>query len=365
MNKNKSTILTDTYGCDFVVKLPSERRGGTVKILQLTDPQIIDLSQVRDVSKLPFSGDRFKTWSSDKFDCQCGNHIRSLMTQVKPDLVFMTGDLVYGRYDDNGTALKWLCELMDSFCVPWAPVFGNHDNEAEIGVDAQCQMFLDSKYCLFKRGRVTGNGNYSVGIAVGDELIRVIHMLDSNGCRHSKDRSVTKEVGLFDDQIALVENTAEAIREKTGANVPAFLAFHVPHEIFHEAEVVKGYVNETRKYYIIGVDVEAQDGDFGFKLDGCDTFSTTVDMAEFCHKIGVDGIFIGHHHNTATVINYKGIRLVFGLKTGQYDSYIPGNIGGTLITLYGGEYEVSNISSCCPYGPVPRGELRYKGFFQE
>ena len=33
--------------------------------------------------------------------------------------------------------------------------------------------------------------------------------------------------------------------------------------------------------------------------------------------------------------------------------------------MRGGEYTVSNVSSCCPYGPVPRGESRYRGFFQE
>ena len=40
-------------------------------------------------------------------------------------------------------------------------------------------------------------------------------------------------------------------------------------------------------------------------------------------------------------------------------------MGGEEITLTGDEYTVLNVSSCCPYGPVPVGELRYKGFFQE
>ena len=88
-------------------------------------------------------------------------------------------------------------------------------------------------------------------------------------------------------------------------------------------------------------------------------------LGDFAERNFIDGIFIGHHHNTATVISYKGLKLVFGLKTGQYDSYIPGNIGGTLITLWSNEYTVLNVSSCCPYGPVPVGELRYKGFFRE
>ena len=369
MNEKKFTIIQNALGCEFVVDLPKTREGSPIRILQLTDPQIIDLSQIEDPASLivekPIFADRFKVWTSGDFDAQCGNHIRSLMAQVQPDLVFMTGDIVYGRYDDNGTALKWLCDLMDSFAVPWAPVFGNHDNEAKIGVDAQCRILLESKYCLFKRGEVTGNGNYSVGVAVGGELVRVLHLLDSNGCRHTSDTSVTAKPGLYGDQIELVRSTTAAVSRESGRAVPAFLAFHIPHAIFHKAEVEKGYVNETRSFYVIGVDVPALNGDFGFKLDSCDTFETGVDMVDLFHKNGIEGIFIGHHHNTATLINYKGISLVFGLKTGQYDSYIPGNIGGTLITLLGDKFDVKNISSCCPYGTVPRDEPRYRGFFVE
>ena len=367
--KKDYSIIENFLGCDFVVRLPESRGKGQVRVLQITDPQMIDTTQIGDGSVLPsddhISESEMKAWRAENFDCQCGNHIRSLVAQTNPDLIFITGDLVYGRYDNDGSALRWLASLLDSFCIPWAPVFGNHDNEAKVGVDFQCRIFEESEYCLFKRGNVTGNGNYTVGIAVGDELIRVLHMLDSNGCKHTDDPSVQKKKGIYPDQLDLVEKKTAQINAASKKAVPAFLAFHIPHEIFHEAEVEKGYWTPERQYYVLGVDVTAQDGDFGFKLDACDTFSTEVDITDFAERNSIDGIFIGHHHNTATVINYKGMKLVFGLKTGQYDSYIPGNIGGTLITLWSNEYTVLNVSSCCPYGPVPVGELRYKGFFQE
>jgi hypothetical protein len=200
---------------------------------------------------------------------------------------------------------------------------------------------------------------------VGDELTRILHLLDSNGCRHSEEDAVMKEKGIFPDQFELVRKNTEAIRKSAGHDVPAFLAFHIPHYIFYEAERKKGYIAPDRFYYVIGVDVPALDGDFGFKHDSCDAFETETDMLSFCKENGIEAIFIGHHHNTATVINYEGIKLVFGLKIGQYDSYIPGNIGGTLINLLGSEYTVTNVSSCCPYGPVPRAQKKYKGFFED
>lgn len=361
MRNRPDTIITrNTFGCDFTVQIP-ESWDQPVRVLQLTDPQLIDSSQRRKDSKM--SVDAIKAWAPENFDAQCANHIRSLITQTKPALMLVTGDIVYGRYDDEGTALSWFAEFMDSFGIPWAPVFGNHDNESAIGVDRQCEMFENKKYCLFKRGEVTGNGNYSVGVAVGERLIRVFHMLDTNGCSETDDPKVMKEVGLFPDQLELVEKNTERIREAVGDYVDAFLAFHIPHSLFPEAERTKGYVTEERQYYRLGVDVEAQDGDYGFKLDGVNAFETETDLAEFAKKNHIEGIFIGHHHNTSTTIHYKGLTLVYGLKTGQYDSYIPGNIGGTLITLYNGTYSVLGISSMCSYGPVPSGAQRYKGFF--
>lgn len=356
-----STILKDHLGCDFCVQLPADRAATPVKILQITDPQIIDASQRRPDCR--FTPDTVAAYAPENFDIQCGNHIRSLITQTKPDMIFITGDIVYGRYDDNGTALAWLVRLMDSFGIPWAPVFGNHDNESAIGVTYQCSLFENAAHCMFKRGNVTGNGNYTVGVAVGDQLIRAIHMLDSNGCSHSDDPSVMPQVGIFPDQFALVERNTQAIREATGRTVPAFLAFHIPHAIFAEAERAKGYVTIDRFYYVIGVDVEARDGDFGFKLDGVNDFSTEVDMVPFARANGIEGIFIGHHHNTSICLHYQGLTLVYGLKIGQYDSYIPGNLGGTLIQLLGDTFTVNNISSCCPYGPVPPSAQRYKNFF--
>lgn len=37
----------NTFGCDFTVKLPEDKKNGKIKILQLTDMQIIDAEQRR------------------------------------------------------------------------------------------------------------------------------------------------------------------------------------------------------------------------------------------------------------------------------------------------------------------------------
>ena len=315
------------FCCDFVVQLGEARKNTPIKLLQITDTQIIDSTQRRTPDRL--RPDEISAWLPENFDAQCGNHIRSLVAQTRPDLIFITGDLVYGSFDDNGTALEYYCKLMDSFAIPWAPVWGNHDNESARGIVWQCEQLQKSKYCLFKRGNVSGNGNYTVGIATGDRLVRVLHLLDSNGCRRGNEGEVIKQRGLYPDQLKLVENNTKLISLSQGRSVPAFMAFHYPVDCFETAEIAKGYKTESRPLYVLGVDVEAKDGDFGFSLEVYDQISTDGGFIDFIKAQNVDGVFVGHVHKNTTSINYENVRWTFGMKTGQYDYHVAGSVGGT------------------------------------
>ena len=348
-------------GCDFVVQLPTERRGKVIRILQLTDMQIIDSSQRRTPDRL--QTDEIEAWKPENLDMQCGNHIRSLVAQCKPDLILLTGDIVYGSFDDSGRALEYMCALMDSFEIPWAPVFGNHDNETAAGVDWQCEMFDKSRYCLFRRGTVSGNGNYTVGIAVGDELVRVVHMLDSNGCGGSNDPGIIKSKGLYPDQLELVRNNTELIRKAQNKDVPAFAAFHIPVDCFQKAEEAKGYRKHQDDQYVIGVNVAAKDDDFGFCLEPYYPIPAEPGFMDYLKAQNVDGVFVGHVHNGCMSITYQGIRWTMGLKTGQYDYHIPYQLGGTLITLNGDAFTVNHIPSLVPCAPMPGGASMFRALF--
>ncbi len=361
MNNKILTNTEDTVfeGCDFVVQLPDERKD--VKILQLTDMQVIDGSQRRTPDRL--RPDEIEAWDPKNFDIQCGNHIRSLIAQSDPDLIIITGDIIYGSFDDAGSTFRWFCTLMDSFQIPWAPVFGNHDNESIKGVAWQCEQFEKSEFCLFKRGAVSGNGNYTVGVAIGDRLERVIHMLDSNGCGAATDPAVIKEMGIYPDQFELVRDNTSRIRKAQGKEVHAFAAFHIPVAGFKEAEFAKGYRKSDDDMFILGVDTPAKDGDFGFCLEEYNTIKTEEDFIPFAKAQGIDGVFVGHDHSICTVISYEGIKWVFGFKTGQYDYHVPGQLGGTLITLQDGSFTVNQLAALVPSAPMPGKCPIFDNFF--
>lgn len=343
-------------GCDFIVPLPADRT--EPRLLQLTDMQVINADQRRTPDRL--RDDEINAWPPEAFDGLCGDHIRSLVAQTRPDVIFITGDIVYGSFDDNGSTLEWFCRLMDSFRIPWAPVFGNHDNETAKGVAWQCERLESSEYCLFKRGTVTGNGNYTVGITVGDTLKYVLYMLDSNGC--------LKPAGLYADQIEFVRSRASDIRSACGYTVSSLLAFHIPTEEFMIAEKEKGYLRDDRNFYTIGVDIPAKDSDFGSKHENVCAFASfeaNHDLFALAEECGLTAVCVGHWHNVNTCITYRGIRFVYGLKTGQYDYHVPGQVGGTLLRIADRLPEVTHVPSLVPYAPYPKGAPMFRGMFTE
>lgn len=81
---------------------------------------------------------------------------------AKPDLIIITGDVIYGETDDSGEVWKQLISVMDSFQIPWGFCFGNHDNESAKGVQWQVDTAMAAEYCCFAQGNVTGNSNYNI-----------------------------------------------------------------------------------------------------------------------------------------------------------------------------------------------------------
>ena len=352
MQKNQ-----DFPGIDFKVQVDGSEN---IRILQLTDMQMIDATQRRYPERL--REDEICAWLPERMDALCGDHIRSLVAQTQPDLIIITGDIVYGSFDDSGKTLMWFIDLMDSFQIPWAPVFGNHDNESNMGVSWQCEQLARSPYCLFERGTCTGNSNYSVGIFHGDALVRVLYMLDSNGCHDASDPSVTRAPGIYPDQLAWMEASYGQI-EKAYPGVPAFAAFHIPVEPFFEAETYKNYRQEGRELFVLGVDAMPTDGDFGAKLEHYYPIQTAGAFLDTAKKCRIDGVFVGHCHSINTCVFYEGIRWVFGLKTGQYDYHTPGQLGGTLITLHAADFSVCHVPSLCHLSPYPQGGRMFENFF--
>lgn len=335
---------------DFVLDLP---QGRPLRILQLTDMQIIDASQQRAPDRL--NEREIALWQPESIPVQCTDQIKSVVAQTCPDLIFITGDIIYGEFDDSGVSFELFCDFMDSLGVPWAPVYGNHDNESRRGIDWQNGRFDAAKLCLFKKGSATGNGNFTVLLTRNGQPHRALYLMDSGACMGSPDASVRRGAGFAPDQYDWLYETADRLAKANGgAPVPAFLGFHIPTVQFHQAAVEKGYQTENEhEKYIIGATVPAKDGDFGCKREHIGCFGTPADFVERLRLAGIDGVFVGHCHANNTSVLWQGIRWTYGLKTGQYDYHTAGQVGGTLITPWDESFTVHHVPALTPMAETP------------
>ena len=121
-----------------------------IRILQITDMQPVDPSQQRYDGRLNYFAYNTPYTKEMKYKSEF-YYLDKAIDENNPDLILITGDIVYGEFDDNGSNLIEFCEYMDSKKIPWAPIFGNHDNECKLGVTWQCEKFLNSKYSLSER----------------------------------------------------------------------------------------------------------------------------------------------------------------------------------------------------------------------
>ena len=318
-----SPVVKASDMVDFTVQIPSDRE---MRILQLTDTQIIDSSQMRSSNRL--APVQVETWSRANIDKNCFNYITELIENERPDLILLTGDIVYGEFDDSGEILTLIVEFMDSFGIPWAPIFGNHDNESAKGVAWQCAQFEGATNCLFKTGNLSGNGNYSIGLVdASGKIRRVIYMLDSHGSLNSQ--SVFDPPNIAADQISWFKSVSAAIDLAYGEEVPAFACYHIPSLDFQTAYVDKyGYAADIDKF---NLDSTGTDGDYGQKNQ--QVCMINLSYASDLKAANVDGVFVGHDHLNNYSILYDGIRYTYGTKTGTYDEYEASVIGGTLIRV--------------------------------
>ena len=375
---------------DFTVEVPAGREP---IVLQLSDTQIIDAAQIRPGR----DGVDKNLWATDKMDERCFDYVEEVVNATNPDFIIITGDVIYGEFDDNGSVWLKFIEFMEGFQIPWSPVFGNHDNESKMGVDWQCQQLESAEYCLFEQKTLTGNGNYSVGIVQNDELKRVFYMMDSNGCGAVSQESLANghtvtSVGFGKDQIDWYTQEINLIKGQSPDTKISF-AYHIQQAIFGDAfnkyeeydpAVVQGSSSQLKNPLNLDTLETADETDFGYigrTMKG--PWDNDKSVYKAMKALGVDSIFVGHEHCNNVSIVYDGIRFQFGQKSSEYDrfnsidsngvitgqTWVPGGctplIGGTVIVLSeeDGAIEDAYIYYCADEkGKIVNGEINWDKF---
>lgn len=309
-----------------------------IKILQITDTQMIDPTQVNVGFSIDYSNPDYCLYDI----------VDDVIEQTNPDLILITGDYVYGDYDHNGTLFRQQTDYFDSKGIFWAPLFGNHDGDSEsdyaLWLDPeypdwytrkQTEYFEKSPYCLFRaRVDVSGFSNYSIVVKQNGQVKRSIFMLDTKGYW-----KLTQEITPA--QLDWYKQSVNAINTYANAKIPQFVGIHVPLYAFNLAAQQYGYV-EGDTAPNIEVPINSK-GDYMYLHEGLGKMDSNNVAFNTFKNNGTDAILAGHLHSNSASILYQGVRLIFGLKSSRYAGNHPGLLGGTLITGIDGNFTVAPI----------------------
>lgn len=321
---------------DFTVEVEGGREP---KILQLSDTLLIDSAQARETADL--TDYQKNAWTSDKYEENCYSYVREAVESNAPDLIVITGNLVYGEFDDNGTAFQSFVDFMDSLGIPWAPVFGEHDNESAMGVDWQCDVLENAENCLFKQRTLTGNGNYSVGIMQNNKLLRIFYMLDTNGCVNASKKSLennhtTRISGLGEDQQNWLKNSVSEVKT-ISSDTKISLAYGIPQEAFKTALSKYGFTNEDTRLNHINLNKtpECAPTDFGYIAEDINnSWDADNTLLSLMKQTGVDLVLSGGEAANSASVVMDGIRFQFGQKSSFYGRCNTVASDGVVTTLY-------------------------------
>ena len=259
--------------------------------------------------------------------------IENSLDNVKPDLVVLVGDNIADYW--LGINEKKVAKAIDNIVkpindrnIPFAVVFGNHDQETGVSKETQMRMYMSYKSCLaVDEGSSLSNcGTYNLLIkdSTGANNIFNIWMMDSG---------TSASGGGYEnpnaDQISWYEKTSNELKNQNGGNpIPSLLFQHIPvPEIYNLFTVVpegtegaiKGYRVQSDNYYVLNTNIAS-----GELLEPpCSPDANSSEFAAWVKQGDILGAYFGHDHVNDLVGTLEEIDLGYTPGAGFYQ-YGPG-----------------------------------------
>lgn len=311
------------------MKTLQKQPGKDFTVLNLTDTQL--------------SNDE---WAEGHLNRRILEHtVTELVKRVQPDLITISGDLAWAGH---GHAYDMLGAFLDCFQIPWAPVWGNHDNQdGPQHIEVVISRFSKCANFLYESGDpAIGNGNYVIRIEESGKTVAAIVMMDSHDREpHTNEKGETwnQWARLTKPQLAWYESQMEALKAMGCGDVTVVM--HIP---------IYAYRLATRAAYKGSVKLEAltleesygpdcwNEGytdSVGVQYEGIGSYPEDDGALEVFQKSGITKrVVSGHDHVNNWIIPYEGIQLIYALKTGPGCYWKPILNGGTVLKV--GEHGV-------------------------
>lgn len=252
------------------------------------------------------------------------DRIATLAAKEKPDVILITGDLVYSK--PAGPQISDLAAHLDALQIPWAVMYGNHDAEQDLSRQEMSKLYSSGKYSL---NTLNGSGELAdmeVPVMLDGKPAWYLYIMDSGDYTPYKDAG---KYGNFTfDQVVWMRNCCKARTAPDGAIAPSFAFFHIP---LHE--YVDAWYPMDNPRQGAGDKLHCA----GMRGENIAHGALNTGMFAAMREGGsVVATFAGHDHDNDFVACYKGIALCYGRFTGGNTVYNNIPAGARLIEIKAG-----------------------------
>jgi len=238
-------------------------------------------------------------------DRKSGRLMRAVLDEEKPDLVVYTGDNITGGAPLPSRSLRQVTAPCAERKIPWAAVFGNHDDEGYISRERQMKSMRALPYCLASAGPagVDGVSNYVLSVAASknkDARAALLYFFDS--LSYMQYQGEKRYNFIQPAQLKWYEGESAQFRAANGGQpLPALAFFHIP---FPEYNLAWDSGNAI-----------------GHKNEGVGDSPVNSGLFKVMKEMGdVMAVFVGHDHVNDYISEVDGIYLGYGRGTG-YGTY--------------------------------------------
>jgi 3',5'-cyclic AMP phosphodiesterase CpdA len=245
--------------------------------------------------------------------------INEVVDAEKPDLVIVTGDVIFGKPADK--SLRAVLDVLNGKKTPFIILFGNHDDEYELSRSDLFNIIKSYPYNLTSTVEGisgVGNGIYPI-IGKNGKDANVLYCFDSHA--YSSIEGIEGYDYIKSDQIQWYrENSTSISKQNGGKPLPALAFFHIP---------VPEYTQAASDESSILIGTRGEKACPPTLNSGL--FTAMKEMGD------VMGTFVGHDHDNDYAVLYKDILLTYGRYSGGNTVYNHLPNGARVIELTEGE----------------------------
>ena len=246
--------------------------------------------------------------------------VREMVQTEKPDLVVVTGDIIYSAPADStlSVVLKTFAQLGVPFCM----TFGNHDYDFKTPAVALYNQMQKTPNCVMPvlQGK---NTDYSLPIlsSNGKRTAAVLYCIDT----HKKPArgGIGGYQWISHNQITWYRQRSMVYKQKNGGKpVPSLAFLHIPLPEFNYATA------------------NTQCPMYGSRLERAYSPSINSGMFASIKEMGdIMGVFCGHDHDNDYAVSYFNVLLAHGRFSGGNTEYNHLTRGARVIVLKEGKRE--------------------------